>query len=111
MGKNKSNRYSDDGFKKTYKKKNKPNRYLIVERNDGKSMSAGISDDKFWELVDAYESGDVSKEDVMRMICNATKSYSVAIADWALLVKRTITKEEKLQIKEILDGKNNRRGN
>ena len=69
-----------------------------------------MQDEAFWSLVDDYESGKMSVDDVIAEICRNTKNYNVAIADFGLVVKRVITKEEKLKIKEYLDGKNNRRG-
>ncbi len=68
-----------------------------------------MQDDQFWALVDAYENGKVSSEDALKEVCRSTKNYNVATADLALVFKRGLTKEEKLQIKEILDAKNNRR--
>ena len=64
-----------------------------------------MTDNEFWELVDKYERKDISKEDAIKEICDSNDSYTTAIADFSLLVKRTITKDEKLLIKEHIDGR------
>lgn len=69
-----------------------------------------MQDDQFWELEESYDRGKISAEDVIKDICRSTKNYNVATADISIILKRPITKEEKLQIKEILDAKNNKRG-
>ena len=61
-----------------------------------------MRNETFWELVSAYGTKDISLEDSMKVITSEAKSYEEAIADYSLLVKRTITPEEKLQIKELL---------
>lgn len=68
-----------------------------------------MNDEEFWDLVDRYESKDISKEDAIKEICKYAKTYEVAMADLELLVKRTITKDEKEMVKELLDAKNIRR--
>lgn len=68
-----------------------------------------MEDESFWALVDDFEAGKITVDEAIKDICRNTKNYNVAIADFSLVVKRTITKEEKLKIKEILDAKNNKR--
>ena len=65
-----------------------------------------MEDNQFWELVDKYERGDITNMEVIKEICAHTKSYEVATADLALVIKdRALTTEEKNYIKEILDKK------
>lgn len=68
-----------------------------------------MEDNAFWELVDAYESGKVTSDDVIDDICRSTKSFEVATADFVMVVKRAMTKEEKQKIKEKIYAKNNKR--
>ena len=70
-----------------------------------------MDDNRFWELVDAYESKQMTKDEVIEEICRSTKSFDVAIADFALLIKRTVTKDEKNKIRELIDAKNIKRNN
>jgi len=65
-----------------------------------------MSDERFWELVDDYENGKITANQVIELICKETKDYSVATADFALVVKREVTKAEKMKFKLLLDGKN-----
>lgn len=65
----------------------------------------------FWELVDMYGRKDISTEDAMSVIVGDTNSYEVAIADFSLLVKRTVTPEEKLKIKELLKERESKKSN
>lgn len=69
-----------------------------------------MQDDQFWALEEAYDNGKITSEDVINDICRSTKNYNVATADISIILKRAITKEEKLKIKEILDAKNTKRG-
>lgn len=69
-----------------------------------------MQDDQFWALEEAYDNGKATAEDVINDICRSTKNYNVATADISIILKRAITKEEKLKIKEILDAKNTKRG-
>ena len=70
-----------------------------------------MNDNEFWDLVDRYERKDISVNEAVREICNHAKTYEVAMADLELLLKRTITKEEKLLVKEYLNDKNSKRNN
>lgn len=65
----------------------------------------------FWELVAMYGRKDISTEDAMSVIVGDTNSYEVAIADFSLLVKRTVTPEEKLKIKELLKERESKKSN
>lgn len=69
-----------------------------------------MQDDQFWALEKDYDNGKITSEDVINDICRSTKNYNVATADISIILKRAITKEEKLKIKEILDAKNTKRG-
>ena len=68
-----------------------------------------MDDNRFWDLVDRFERKDISVNEVIQEICKFTKSYEVAMADLSLVVKRTITNEEKLYVKELLDAKSSKR--
>ncbi len=65
-----------------------------------------MSDERFWELVDDYENGKKTVNEVIEDICRETKNYNIATADFALVVKREVTKAEKMKFKLLLDGKN-----
>lgn len=69
-------------------------------------MKQGLSDDRFWELVDLYEKKDITEEEVIDELCYYSKNFNVVMADYALLVGRTVTSEEKKLIKEKLNKKN-----
>lgn len=68
-----------------------------------------MQDDAFWALIDAYESGKITSDDVLNDICRSTKSFEVATADFVMVVQRPMTKEEKEKIKEKIYAKNNKR--
>lgn len=68
-----------------------------------------MDDSIFWELVDDYENGKITSQEVLEEVCRSTKSYTVATADFVLVVKRSMTKEEKEFVKEKMYGKNNKR--
>lgn len=68
-----------------------------------------MEDNRFWELVDDFENGKVTAEEVLDIVCRSTKNYTVATADFVTIVQRPMTKEEKEKIKEKIYAKNNRR--
>lgn len=68
-----------------------------------------MEDSKFWELVDDFEKGKITAEEVLDIVCRSTKSYSVATADYAMIIQRPMTKEEREKIKEKIYAKNNKR--
>lgn len=67
-------------------------------------MKKPLTDDEFWELVDKFERKDISVEEAIKEICSHTNSYSVASADFSLLCKRDITKEERNLIRAHTNG-------
>lgn len=73
-------------------------------------MKIPLTDDEFWDLTDKYESKKITEEQALDVILSHTNNYEVATADFTLLVKRGLTKEEKIKIKEKLNAKNIKRG-
>lgn len=73
-------------------------------------MNKGLDDDYFWELVDMYENGDITKEELLIDICNANTNVDAAILDFELACGQSngynpATKKEKEKIKEIINAK------
>ena len=69
-----------------------------------------LNDDYFWSLVDMFESGEITKEELLIDICNSNSSVDAAISDFELACGNsgpyyTATKKEKEKIKEIINAK------
>lgn len=72
-------------------------------------MSQILDDDRFWELVDMYENGQLSKKDLMEDICRSTKDFNVALNDFEMATGDVATYEEKTKIRELLNAKNSKK--
>ena len=68
-------------------------------------MKNGLSDEKFWEIVDMYENGSMSIDDCIKELYNYTRNPDVVISDLSLLLNREVTKDEKAKVYQYLNKK------